>query len=170
MNRAYVLVHYVLGLLMFISTPSTVIIKTMLIALYTVLVPLFFIIARHGDRDLGFLGYFTLAGYPFFAVALYLIDAGVTSRSLLVLALSSLLSVTAMLSYRRGFPKPVPDGEETNESATAHEESPEDNTDIEAYISSIEVMIREEREKSERLKEKTKEIREKIDSLLGAVG
>ncbi len=170
MSRAYVVMHYILGLLLFISAPSTVIIKTMLTALYAVLVPQFFIIARNGDRDLGFLGYFTLAAYPFFAVTLYLLDGGVNSRSLLALALSSLLSVTAMLSYRRGFPKPVLEVEETNESAIEREESPADNTDLEAYISSIEGMIREEREKSERLKEKTKEIREKIDSLLGAVG
>jgi len=170
MNRAYVLMHYIMGLLLFISTPSTVILKAMLTALYALLVPLFFIIARSGDRELGFLGYFTLAAYPFFAVALYLLNGGITSRSLLVLALSSLLSVTAMLSYRRSFPKPAWDGEETSESARGNEESPADNTDLEAYISSIQGIIREEREKSERLREKTKEIREKIDSLLGAVG
>jgi hypothetical protein len=77
-----------------------------------------------------------------------------------------------VLSYRRTFPKPAWSSTETTEGVKGSEGSwsPLENAepqDLEAWISRVEEIVKEERGKNEELKEKTREIKEKIDSLQG---
>jgi len=167
MSRAYIAVHYALGIAIFFSAPCETVLKGILIALYALLVPLFFYLSRRGDEDMIFLGFFTLATYPFFAVILYFMSEGASEGSVMALAAVSVLAAVAILTYERSIKKREAEGveAETKEEMVVQESSMEKEPDIEAYISRIEESIKTERMKNEKLKERIKEIKEKIDSL-----
>jgi len=168
MSRAYITVHYALGIAIFFSAPCETVLKGILIALYALLVPLFFYLSSRGDEDMIFLGFFTLATYPFFAVILYFMSEGASEGSVMALTAVSLLAAVAILTYERSIKKREAEGEvetETKEEMVVQESSMEKEPDIEAYISRIEESIKTERMKNEKLKERIKEIKEKIDSL-----
>ncbi|MDY6984983.1 MAG: hypothetical protein SVE93_01040 [Candidatus Thermoplasmatota archaeon] len=170
-SHAYIAIHYALGLLLFIFAPSAIALKVILTALYALLVPLFFLLSR--NRDMLFLGHFTLAVYPFFAVALYFLGSEEISTGLLALIISCALAVTALFSYRRSIAieagtEPGTEAEtetETKETADQGVAMLDTEQSLESYISRVEEIIKEERERNEKLKERIREIKEKIDSL-----
>lgn len=177
MNRiykihAYIAMHYAIGLLLFIFAPSTIALKAILTALYALLAPLFFLLSR--NRDMLFLGHFTLAVYPFFAVALYFLGSEKISTGLFALIISCALAVTALFSYRRliAIEARTESGIEAEAKAEidqeiSTQEIPTTGTEqsLESYIFRIEEGIKEERERNEKLKERIREIKEKVDSL-----
>jgi hypothetical protein len=168
MNRVYIAIHYALGIALFFSAPSEIVLKGILIMMYALLVPLFFYFSRRGDKDMIFLGFFTLATYPFFAVILYFMSEGTSESSMMALTTACVLAAVAIITYERGIKMRVLEAELEAEPETKEQIEPvsvEREPDIDACISSIKESIKTERMKNEKLKERIKEIKEKIDSL-----
>jgi len=170
-SRVYVAIHYVLGLFLLISAPGSITLKVMLALLYGILVPVLFMsFNKNRNADMLFLSYFTLVTYPLLGVLLYFLNSGYGIKSLSSLALASFLSVSAYLAYREEIGL---ESKAATEENIVHQEehSPElpaqteVDVNIEDAIIGIRNAINNEKEKNEKIRERIREIREKINSM-----
>jgi flagellar biosynthesis component FlhA len=164
-SRVYAAIHYALGLFLLLSAPGSITLKVMLALLYSTIVPvLFMAFNKNGNAGMLFLSYFTLVVYPLFAVLLYFLNSGYGIKSLSSLALASFLSVSAYLAYREESKAAT----EENVMDKGEPELPaqaEVDVNIEDAIIGIRNAINNEKEKNEKIRERIREIREKINSM-----